>query len=329
MNTRQRAAFRRPRPAVASLATLALIAALASGEAAAQAPNPGDGACPVPPETPALLNAKPLGKKNGERDEEGRAFNREMMGGMVAFIKSLERMSDAAINGDAAAGTCFGTNLDRWVRNNPATLPQSGQANFEQTWTLSAVALAVVKAQAAGVKITPEVKNWLRTMSDGVRAFHTAKPFTNNHAAWAAVAVGAAAYITGDQDAWRWALGRESIVTDQIQDDGTLPRELQRGKSATSYHLFTAMPLAALNLMQRCRGGVEASQGAGMKRLVALLPQLEQNPQFLAARAGAEQGVPKHYPVVRILRGESQETFFEQKLGGETANLPKALARCK
>ncbi|WP_342149943.1 alginate lyase family protein [Methylorubrum sp. SB2] len=311
------------------MATLALLGALFSGAAAAQTPSPGDGACPLPPETSAILDAKMRGGKSSGSDDEVKAFNRQALGPMVGFIKRMEGLSDAAINGNAAAGACFGTSLDRWVRTDPATVPQSDQAHFEQTWTLSAMALAIIKAQAAGVTITPAAKNWLRTMSDGVRAFHNARPFTNNHAAWAALAVGAAAYITRDEDAWRWALGRESIVTDQIQPDGTLPRELQRGKSASSYHLFTAMPLAAFNLIQRCRGGVEPAQAAAMKRLVTLLPQMEQNPQLLAPKAGAEQGVLKHYAVVRILRGESQERFNEQKLGGDIGNLPKALAQCR
>lgn len=317
---------RRLRPAsVAPLALLAALAVLSPREAAARTTS-----CPEPPQTAAALDARsPYQAGSNAKDKDNVAFNEAATAGINGFIVEIERLADAAVDGDAGAADCFGATMAKWVRTAPMTQTLSGQATLQQQWFLAAIALTAIKARAGGARLSPEVERWFRTVSDGVRGYQDARQFKNNLAAWGALAVGATAYLLRDDDGWRWAMGRQAMVVDQIQPDGVLPKELARGPRASSYHVFAAMPLLATSLLQRCRGGIDSGQADRLQRLGGLLRSIEQDPQFLAARARSEQFPAKAMPAVAALQGGGSQNVFEDKLGGNVGNLRQALARCR
>lgn len=318
------ARYRLGRISVASLALAAALSVLSPREAAARA------GCPEPPQTAAALDARsPYQAGSNAKSKDNAAFNEAANAGINGFIVNIERLADAAMGGDGGAAECFGTTMTKWVKTAPMTETLSGQATLQQQWFLSAIALATIKARAGGARLSPEVERWFRTVSDGVRAYQDARQFKNNLAAWAALAVGATAYLLRDDDGWRWAMGRQALMVDQIQPDGVLPKELARGPRASSYHVFAAMPLFATSLIQSCRGGVDAGQADRLQRLGGLLRSIQQDPQFLAARAGSEQFPAKAMPAVTALQGGGPENYFEDKLGGNITNLRQALSRCR
>lgn len=319
---------RHRRAATASLVLLGILA-LSPQRASAEESGRGQG-CPEPPTVSAEIAAKGIYRQGSSAvDRDAQAFNNASLASLDAFVKRIGDLSDAAMTGDAAAARCFSATMTKWVATNPMTAPDSDQASYSQQWSLASIALAIIKAQAGGVRVTPEVERWLRTVSDQVRAFHDSRQLKNNHAAWAALAVGAAAYILRDDASWRWAMAREAMVIDQIQDDGTIPRELSRGQRASSYHVFSAMPLLSLNLLRRCRGGLDARQSDRMRRLEGLLNTIDTNPQFLAARASSEQFPTTAMFAVNALEGRGAPNASTDKLGGNIGNLRAVAARCR
>lgn len=318
-------ARRHRRTATVSLIVLGAFA-LSPGRASAE--DAGQG-CPVPPTVSAELSAKGVYKSDSNSvDREAQAFNQASLAKLDAFIRMIGDLGDAAMKGDAAA-RCFGATMTKWVATDPMTAPDSGQASLSQQWSLASISLAIIKAQAGGARITPEVARWLKKVSDQVRAYHDANQLKNNLAAWGALAVGGAAYILRDDDAWRWAMAREAMVIDQIQDDGILPRELSRGPRASSYHVFAAMPLLSLNLLRRCRGGLDARQSDRMRRLERLLNAIDANQQFLAERASSQQFPTTAMDTVKALEGAGPPNLSTDKLGGNIDNLRTVAARCR
>ncbi len=310
-----------------AVVALALLAATALSPHSAQAQ---DGAgCPIVNEVAPTIDAKGPYKKGAViRDDDNVRYNKLSMLELTRFRKSISQISDQVVQGDGSAKSCFESNLAKWVATDPITVAPSQQAAFEQTWALATVALAIVKAEAGGAKITPETTRWLRRVTDQVRDFHDRKNSRNNHRAWAALAVGAAAYALRDDDAWRWALASEAMIIDQIQPDGTLPLELQRGPRSSTYHFFTAMALMPLNMLRACRGGVDARTRDGTARLLTLLHKIDQDPQVLAGQAGQEQGVITDLPIIASLEGTRDPGRVVDRLGGNVGNLRQSLARC-
>ncbi|SFK57739.1 Alginate lyase [Methylorubrum salsuginis] len=312
-----------------AIAALVLLGGVALAPQRASAGGTGQG-CHVLPTVTAEINAMGTYKSGTEeRDPDAKAFNRQSLAGLDAFTKTIGSLGDAAMSGDAAVARCFGPAMTAWVATDPLTAPTSDQARFSQQWSLASTALAIIKAQAGGARIPPEVQSWLRTVSDQVRAYHDARSIKNNHAAWAALAVGAAAYILHDDDAWRWAMGREAMVTDRIRDDGVMPLELARGPRASNYHVFTAIPLLGLNLLRRCRGGLDARQSDRMQRLEGLLDTLEANQQLLAEQASSRQLPLSAVDVVKALEGKGAPNVSMDMLGGRIDNLRALPTRCR
>ena len=313
----------------AALSSLLLLGAFALSPERASAEDAGQG-CPVPPTVSAEISAKGVYRTGTDSvDRDALAYNKASLAKLDTFIKMIGDLGDAAMKGDAAAARCFGATMSKWVATDPLTASDSGQASFSQQWSLASISLAIIKAQAGGARITPEVERWLRKVSDQVRAFHDAQQLKNNHAAWAALAVGGAAYILHDNDAWRWAMAREAMIIDQIQDDGTLPREMMRGPRASSYHVFTAMPLLSLNLLRRCRGGLDPRQSDRVQRLERLLNAIDANQQFLASRTSSQQFPTTAMYVVNALEGTGAPNASTEKLGGNIDNLRAVAARCR
>ena len=306
----------------ASLLALAAFALATDARAA--------GACPDPAPTAAAIDAVPIYKQGTyAKDRSAEGYNAAALSDLHGFVESIDRLSDDVVRGDAAAARCFASSLAKWVQTAPMTAPGSDQASNEQQWALASIALAIVKAEAYGVRIDPAVEAWLRTVSGQVQAFQDAKKLRNNLAAWGALAVGATAYVLNDEASWRWALRKEAMVTDQIGPDGILPKEMSRGPRASTYHVFATMPLLALNLLKSCRGGQDQAQAAAMQRLLGLLDTIGSDNQYLAARAGNDQIPSMKMPVIHALAGKSSQGSFEWMLGGDVANLRQAASRCR
>ena len=64
----------------------------------------------------------------------------------------------------------------------------------------------------------------------------------------------ALALATGDDANWRWGISRIKLTLDQVDADGFLPLEVQRGVKALHYHSFTLSPLVLTAFMARANG---------------------------------------------------------------------------
>ncbi|TQS73595.1 hypothetical protein ERN12_07660 [Rhodobacteraceae bacterium] len=206
------------------------------------------------------------------------------------------RSVDAALgvpapSGQVASRAC----LDRMFKDNMAhhtmiARDHAMQSGYEQQWALAGMSLAAFKLEQADQPLSPQALEWLRALARAVMDFHDHHSLQNNHLLWTALGVGTTGYLTGDQELIDWAneSTRQSLST--MNPDGTLALELLRGPKASAYHYFAAQPVFVYSAVRRCfHDPPRAPWPDQLERLSAVLDRIEDDPQFLAQRAGVPQ----------------------------------------
>lgn len=85
---------------------------------------------------------------------------------------------------------------------------------------------------------------------------------------WAAWGVMTAGIVLNDQSFYNWGLYEAKLGIQDIQKNGTLPLELDRGKKAYNYHHFAAIPLFMMAHTADVNGDdLFGLNGQGLQRL--------------------------------------------------------------
>ena len=180
---------------------------------------------------------------------------------LSTFLRVVSQMTDRYLHsGDIEAAHCALLWLTRWAQVDAMLGRVNRQGTYERKWTLGGLALSYVKIQHApdlDRKARYQVEGWFRHLAAVVRAEYQHPKRAdnrNNHAYWAGMAIAAVGIATNDRGLFEWGLAQYRLGIEQIQDDGTLPLELDRKGRALHYHLYALAPLVMLAEMGERNG---------------------------------------------------------------------------
>lgn len=164
----------------------------------------------------------------------------------------------------------------------------SGQAYYEREWMLSELALAYAKVKNdATLDQATQIEAWFKRITTAVIVHVDAhKGKRNNHYYWAGLAVAAAGRVTSNDDAIHWGRGVFEYAMNQINDDGSLPNEMDRASRATNYHLFAAEPLVMLSAILHM-------DSTKLDKLVEFCTTIIANQDIITKRTGFAQEAVK------------------------------------
>jgi len=209
--------------------------------------------------------------------------------------------------GSRAAALCVYSLLDAAARADAWDGKMPGfQGVYLQNWLLSAVGVAYLKVRPSGLGTAAqraEIQKWLGVLSVRVREFFDAEvprlggpDHENNHIYWAGLAVAAAAIADNDHDSGGWALTAFHIGLANIQPDGSLKAEMDRGQMALHYHLYALAPLIMLAELGEANGiDLYTEENGVLHRLVKFCEAGLQDPALLEKRTGVAQVVTVPY----------------------------------
>lgn len=219
-----------------------------------------------------------------------------------SFSHNVVAAADAyRTQGSRAASECAATLLAGAAAQKALTGSMMGhQASYVQGWNLGSWAVAWLKVRGSGVaspEQAAEIPAWLKKLAEENRGYYEQKrrqkgpnDADNNHLYWAGFAISAAAISSGDQRLMKWGMNAYRHGARDIQDDGTLPMEMDRAQMALHYHLYALAPLVLLAEFGAANGlDLYAERDYAIKRLVARCIDGLHDPTFFAHRTGGAQ----------------------------------------
>lgn len=278
------------------------IAVTATAQMTRESPAPRT--YPPPPPAGSDLTVSRLylqGTGGSVVDPKKAKLRREELEPLRDFSETVSRMADEFISdGDAKAAQCGLAWLRAWA-DSQAVLGKlktvgSGQGDAaanNQLRFLGDVALAYLKLQpAASPQDQAIIHAWLRQLATRVQEHERGveiKKRNNNYykSGLALMATGIAItdqiFIAEGQSIYDFALS-------QIQDNGTLPREMSRQIKALIYHNAAAIPLVMMAELAR-RQGLDwyGRQDHRLELLVTRVVAGLKDPAFFQAKSGHKQ----------------------------------------
>lgn len=207
----------------------------------------------------------------------------------VASVEPLEDFGRVVVamadKPDGESHACAVNWLAHWAAANAMLgSMSSGQAFYEREWMLAELALGYAKVKvAASPQQAKIIDAWLtRLAAEVVKHVDAKKGKRNNHYYWAGLAVAATGRVTGDEEATRWSRKVFDDAMAQIEDDGSLPNEMDRASRATNYHLFAAEPLVML-------AAILSADSPKLAKLVTFCLAIINDQGIIARRTGFAQ----------------------------------------
>jgi poly(beta-D-mannuronate) lyase len=182
----------------------------------------------------------------------------------------------------------------------------SNQAYYVQGWIIGAIAIAYLKVRDCGLISTQEAHEilpWIEQVVHQTTNYYdqarskSKGDAQNNHLYWAGVEAGAAGIAANNRELFNWAMRTYEAGVVDIQPDGTLPLEMQRGQRALHYHLFALSPMVYLAEFGELNGlHLYAERDYAIKKLAVLSTQGLEDNSFFAAAAKIAQDTPNGAP---------------------------------
>ena len=272
----------------------ALAAVLASA-----APGAASAGCPAPAAVVRDISAERFytDAASSVVDPQIVARNKASLKALDDTLRPIIRASDRALGGDGESAACA---LSLFVAQAEGGgmlgAMSSRQAGYERKWRTAGLALAWLKVRrSASPAQRAEVEPWVLALARQVEADYGAPREPNNHYYWAGLAAAAVGTATGDADQLAYARRAYLSGLDQIQADGTLPRELRRKVKALDYHNYALAPLILSAELAAVRGEDWYSLRDGaLHRLVArTLAGIADPPAFAQLAGEPSVEVPK------------------------------------
>ncbi len=218
----------------------------------------------------------------------------------ATIVKEADRFR---FTGSRAAAACTVSLLTQMAKSNAlGGHMSSSQAYYVQGWLAGAMAIAFLKVRESGAA-TPEQTHdigvWLNRLGTSTRDWYDVaarkKPKGNNHLYWAGLQLCATAAVANDRKDLNWCVAAYKDGVGQIQQDGTLPLEMQRAGKALHYHLYALAPLVLIAEFGEVNGlPLYADNHNALARLVAVSVGGLADPKLFTQRTGAKQEVPAH-----------------------------------
>lgn len=160
---------------------------------------------------------------------------------MVRQVEKLARQPR-----DTQSANCYIHQLSWWANANALLSENVTKTGIAvRKWTLASLAASYLRLSISPTQDTQKIESWLSNLANQVISEHDLRParLRNNHDYWAYWAVMNVSAITQNTQQYQWALNKWVDALDDIDANGFLRNEMQRGPRAREYHNFAAMPL--------------------------------------------------------------------------------------
>jgi poly(beta-D-mannuronate) lyase len=218
---------------------------------------------------------------------------------LSAFTWELAKLSDAWMLTRPARpepAQCVLNWLDAWASAD-ALLGRMVQADaqHQRKWTLCGMTLDYLKVRGSadldpGAKA--RVERWFPRVADAAAEYYArwGRAGYNNHIIWLALGMTAAGVAANDHALFDRGITICRDWMEEIQPDGTLPKELDRKGLAFGYHVFSLAPLVMIAEIGAANGlDLYAEKGGAVHRLANCVLKGLADPAWFAAKAGAAQ----------------------------------------
>ncbi len=250
------------------------------------------------------------------------AQRQEKLTPVFRFLSVVAHLSDDVFRGDSDKMRCLTGTLDSWAKADALLGPtRDMQPGYDRAWALAGLSLAILKGKRVGLRPTDDLRRWLKQLATQVRTFADGHNLRNNLGAWSALAVGASSQITANESDWQWAVAYHKMLLREVGSDGSLPRELNRGKRALGYHVFAAIPLIALQQLRECRKDADESSKNSLTRLLNLLKSSNKEEIIRIKSGGFEQDSPNNLLWIDVLQTGQGQPIRTSRMGGDAKNL--------
>lgn len=280
-------------------------------------------------------------------DPRLKAANEAAVAPLVAFLREVTSLSDAAVRASKAdkreaSARCALAWLEAWARGRAWLGRVDQQGEYQRKWDLAGASLAYVKVRRHATREQQRlIEPWLSEIGVAARAFFdNPGRKRNNHWYWLGLSLAGVALATGDERAWGEARGIAADAAHDIRADGTLPMELDRGERALHYHAFALMPLIVLAEIAAARGEDSYGlSGGALHRLAARVLSGLADPSAFERITGKRQVLTQSsagagwLPIYarrfpdRVPTGAPAMRPGDRRLGGDVNALMAVLAR--
>jgi poly(beta-D-mannuronate) lyase len=236
-------------------------------------------------------------------DQDKLALERRLVEPLSAFSRGIATLVDEMWQEQTQnplAIKCSKNWLLTWAHAQALTGKPTNQGVFERVWTLSGVSLVYLRLKLLTTLNGDEQKEidaWMQKLSLRVQNDFPSETRNgsrkNNLVDWAALSVMAVSIATNDRAAFDWGVQKIATNLAEVDDDGFLPRELQRGRRALHYHSFALQPIMMAAFLARANGrNLFSENNHALDRLAKSVLEAYRDPAKISARANAELEVP-------------------------------------
>ncbi|MFT3735832.1 MAG: alginate lyase family protein [Rhodocyclaceae bacterium] len=217
------------------------------------------------------------------------------------FLRKVAGMADQRLEKqDLDAGRCAVAWLDAWalgsaMQGRMINGRGDTQAQFERKWMLAGLSVAYLKVRdLASPEQAKHIAPWMQDIADqSLALFDSPKHKRNNHYYWVGLAVMGTAVATDSKAHLDKARSVFDKALGDIEDDGTLPMEMDRAGMALHYHNYALGPLVLMAELARLKD--EDWYARRDARLSKLLTRVESglvDPAWFQQRTGVTQKLP-------------------------------------
>lgn len=274
-----------------------------------------DLSCPKPPGVVVDLDFGRSDTDAHAGSEAGNSTHKEEYARVTKVVyryqRKLGEVSDRYVRHQPASrklAECTVGYLLAWAEKGALLGKISEPGRYVRSKVLAAVAVSYLKVSDAmeqEAEARAVILAWIRQWAESVREDFQPDPERtsrrSHHMFWAAWSVMSAAIALDDRNLFDWSVERYHSAVDQIEDDGTLPLEMERGKGALYFHLFSVAPLvmiaeaAAWNDMD-----LYSAQNGALHRLVRRTLEGLEDPSYFEEKTGLEQKQLRKFDGPRI-----------------------------
>lgn len=243
-------------------------------------------------------------------DEESNAEVEAALGPIDDFVADLAKYSNRAISRKneraTLAADCVLDRLAPWAAADALSDLQTVTAEISVPGRLAGMAFAYANAASVASE-NPDrkagIEAWLRARAEQTMVFFDAeapeRAASNNLRAWAALAVARIGLTLSDDKMVDWADASVRLVACAANDDGSLPREMERGRLALHYHIHALGPLViTAALLQTKERDLFEECDRAIPRAVGFMIAALKDPDLAATHAGVAQSFSEPKPEV-------------------------------